>query len=223
MNSFNDKNYSYSFQEPREFDFLYKEIFGQAIYKTDCANPKLIVDIGAHIGLASMYFRLIYPNTPIVAFEPNPYNRKLFLENIQMNKIKNIQLRTEAVTNKTGTRDFYIDTKDYWFSTSSLLEKGWDESLELERIEVQTISFESILDMNPTIIKLDVEGVEQSLIKNNVENLHKADYIIIEFHQNKQQDLNKILKYLAKAGFTTNTSVDPLNKNLILIHAQKRN
>jgi FkbM family methyltransferase len=223
-NTHTDKNYFFTFEQTQEFEFIYNEIFRDNIYDVDVTNPKLIVDIGAHIGLATMYFRLKYSNSKILAFEPNPYAQKLFLENIDNNHLEKIELIPKAVTNKSGTRDFFIDTKDRWFSNSSLRNKGWDNHQEdLEKIEIDTISFKDILEMNPSIIKLDVEGIEQGLIKNNQENLGKCDFFIIEFHQNENQDLDKMLKIFSRAKFATKVEIDKLNPQLGIIYARNNN
>ena len=44
------------------------------------ADPRLIVDIGANIGMASVYFGLTYPKARIVACEPEAGNLDLFHE-----------------------------------------------------------------------------------------------------------------------------------------------
>ena len=56
--------------------FLNRELFGQEIYKfqTDSEIP-YILDCGANIGLSVIYFKKLFPNAKIVAFEPD---KKIF-------------------------------------------------------------------------------------------------------------------------------------------------
>jgi tRNA G46 methylase TrmB len=54
----------------KEYDFLVKK------------QPKVIVDAGANIGLASIYFANKYPDAKIIAIEPEQSNFELFKENV---------------------------------------------------------------------------------------------------------------------------------------------
>ena len=49
-----------------------EEIFDQQIYRFNTSNSKpYIVDCGANIGLSIIYFKQLFPNAEIVAFEPD--------------------------------------------------------------------------------------------------------------------------------------------------------
>lgn len=62
--------------------FLLVEIFRWHIYDAGLAGPvRLILDLGANIGLASVYFAMKYPQATIVAVEPDDANCRLFRQN----------------------------------------------------------------------------------------------------------------------------------------------
>jgi len=67
------------------------EIFKEREYKISEAaiaqakHP--ILDVGAHVGLFSLYARLLNPNVEILAIEPEEKNFKILKENIKQNKI----------------------------------------------------------------------------------------------------------------------------------------
>ncbi len=49
------------------------QIFRDRLYHFSCGTDSpLILDCGAHIGLASLYFREVYPKARIHAFEADP-------------------------------------------------------------------------------------------------------------------------------------------------------
>ena len=62
-----------SYQNGQEFHHLKKEIWTEHLYYTeiDSVMPR-IIDAGAHIGLASLYFAKTYPTAKILSLEPNP-------------------------------------------------------------------------------------------------------------------------------------------------------
>ena len=48
----------FHFVNRKEFEILWRDIFQKEEYKIDLNNPKpLIFDVGAHIGLATIYFK----------------------------------------------------------------------------------------------------------------------------------------------------------------------
>ena len=55
------------------FDFQREEIFRREQYRfeTDAPAP-FIVDCGANIGMATLYFKSLYPDATVLAFEPDP-------------------------------------------------------------------------------------------------------------------------------------------------------
>jgi FkbM family methyltransferase len=220
---FQDKNYLFTFENRDEFNILYKENFIEEIYKPRIKlNPKLIIDIGGHIGLTTLYLKKLYPKAVIKVYEPNPISFQLLQDNISINGISDVELNQVAVTNSFSTRDFFIDNDNSWYSTSSLSEKGWNGTQKLDKISIETISFESILDLKPDFIKMDIEGAEQSLIKSNLEKLANTSYLAIEFHRSEQQNFKRMLKLLAQAGFITTVVEDKLDKGLSMIYAQRK-
>ena len=60
-----------------------------------------IVDIGAQSGAFSLMAKFL-PNTIWHSFEPDPFNYELCLENIKYNHINNINLYSDAISNRIG-------------------------------------------------------------------------------------------------------------------------
>ena len=110
-----------------------------------------------------------------------------------------------AVSNNSGVKDFFIDTSDKkWNSTGSLIEKGWNNMQPLSKIQVKAITMSELL-MQYTdeavvidLLKMDIEGMEQSIISNCVNLLPRFRNIIIEFHESKIQNISKIIGRLNK-------------------------
>lgn len=222
MNTTRIGNFTISFDNSEEFHTIKREIFNNDIYWIDPKHitnitTPLIVDLGAHIGLATLYFKQQFPDNTILALEPYKNNFDLLVCNVNQNGLKNITCINKAIANKSGKTIFYVDTTDTnWFSTGGFTQNAWNNRQITKQIEVDCISLDDLVRQNSIehidILKVDIEGFEQSLFKNNSKALSITDNVIFEFHRTKFQDLNKIDKILRKSGFSrvssTNNKLD---------------
>src|SRR3989339_1463546 len=67
-----------------------------------------ILDVGAHIGLFSLYVRALNPTVPIIALEPEVNNFKRLEKTIAENQIENIQLECLALSSKSGQGNLIV-------------------------------------------------------------------------------------------------------------------
>ncbi len=191
-----------------EFERLWKNIFEKEEYKIGLNNPKpLILDVGAHIGLSTIYFKTKYPKAKILSFEPNPNTAKLWRLNIKANHLKNVKIIEAAVWDKEGKKSLYIDStsKIPWTWGDSLIENIWDSKIPPQSILVKTLTLSSFLTKPIDLLKLDVEGAEYTIIKESAKKLNLVKNIILEYHKtpktNPENQLEAILKILEKANF----------------------
>ena len=62
--------------------WVLRGVFGAQHYEIALRDPpQLIIDGGANVGYASVYFANKYPNAQIIAIEPDPENCALFYKN----------------------------------------------------------------------------------------------------------------------------------------------
>lgn len=88
---------------PHLFLFGFYEIFFRDIYFFSADNQTpFILDCGANIGLATLYFKMLYPQSNIIAFEPSPNCFTLLTKNITANKLAGVTAINKAVSNKKG-------------------------------------------------------------------------------------------------------------------------
>ena len=64
------------------YEILLKTGYKSEYWLPECINPQVILDIGANIGIASIYFTNRFPSAKIYAFEPMPENYSLLTKNI---------------------------------------------------------------------------------------------------------------------------------------------
>lgn len=196
-----------------EFKGLKDEIFNQKIYNTqlDTETP-IIIDAGAHIGLATLFFKNKYPNAKIVSIEPNPISFELLQMNLTENQFEDVEIINKALDSKRRIQALYIDpTDDRWDSSASFIPGGWKGGYNTRKIEVETITLSSVIaNQEIDLLKLDIEGAEQRVLLETQEHLKRVKNIVIEFHPVKTQNIRKIIKLLRAKGFMTEVKGEEL-------------
>ena len=171
--------------------FLYKnywaedEIMGiSKVLELKCKNKEKIIfyDIGANIGSHSLALSQIFNNRiTIKAFEAQFTIYKMFKQTIDINKIKNIELYNNAVSNKNN-EIIRIELPDYSkFNNFGAFElhRPFKNSTNLNIRKcgvyenVKTIKLDNF-DEEVDFIKMDIEGMESVAIEG-------SKYIIKKF------------------------------------------
>jgi len=143
-----------------------REIFASGEYEfpeLPQIMPKRIVDLGAHIGSAALFFHTLYPDAHITAYEPDPENFQMLLRNL--NSLENITCINAAVAATSGTITFYPNEGG---STRSSTIRSYDSR---EGISVMAVDIETVLAESPDLIKFDIEGGEYDLFVHAPQNL----------------------------------------------------
>lgn len=212
-----NKNYNITFDNVIEYQGLKKEIFDQHAYyfETDLVSP-LIFDLGAHIGLSSLYFKMLYPQSEIIAVEPMPANVALFQENMSQNFIENVQLITQAIATHSGQVTLYIDTSDSWYSTASFSKGAWTKDQPTVPILVPTITLKDLITQNASrpidLLKMDIEGAEFATLCSAGAELRQIKELILEYHPQPKQDLQTMILHLQQYGLKLETKLSNSRK-----------
>jgi FkbM family methyltransferase len=224
-------NYSLTYFNKKELSILKEEIFSKEIYSIDLDSPTpVIFDIGAYIGLSTVYFKHKYPHSKIFCFEPNPNVFPLLEENIYGNQLTDITLHNIALGKSEGIRDFYIDSSgEGAFSTSSFIKNAWNGKQKTSRIAVPVKKLSSFISENIDLVKIDVEGCELEIL-NDLEESNKIDSIkniILEYHPISKRNIENVIKILERNNFELSyylegEKVQSPTEELLLIVAKKR-
>lgn len=206
--------YDIGYTNKKEFNILKDEIFNQEIYKTDFnTDTSVIFDLGSHIGLSILYFKMNYPNAKIIGFEPNPNVFPLLEENIYCNNIQDVELHNIALGNTKEIREFHIDNQYDAFSTSGFKPNAWNGEQSTTSISVKTEKLSKYVNTPIDLVKMDIEGAEKEVL-TELEQSDKLRYIkniIIECHD---VDITDTLK---QNSFNVIEKKDPEEKNLVYI------
>jgi FkbM family methyltransferase len=108
--------------------------------------------------MSILYFKILYPNSRILAFEADPEIFALLKENLAVNNLTGVELRNEAAWIFEGEMQFIPDA----LGGGRL---SVNSSSKQNKILVKAIDLKKILKARPfDIIKMDVEGAEIELI-----------------------------------------------------------
>ena len=148
----------------------------------------IVLECGAHHGLGTILFsNWVGAKGKVVAFEPLPQNCNIITKNIELNKLKNIQLENKAIGEMNGR------IKINPVSDSYIIRSG-------KGIEVELIPLDDFAHLNPGFLKIDVEGFELQVLKGAEKILRERPRIAIEIHTEMlsryKTSVNEILKIL---------------------------
>ena len=187
--------------------YLYA-IFGKKIYGAFKGTEKTVIDIGANIGLYSIYSAInTNDSCRIFAFEPSPETYNVLAENIGKNNLaKKITPIKKAVTGKSTVLQMSLPDNPFCHNLY-----GFQNSPT--KVDVQTTSLTEIIRENKIdfidVLKLNCEGAEYDILLNLPEVvLDKIGEIRMEYHQTTingtRVEVQQIIDHLCKKGFNIN-------------------
>jgi FkbM family methyltransferase len=178
------------------FSFLYNEIYINEIYKFQSNNNKpYILDCGANIGVSVCYFKKLYPNSEIVAFEPDEKLFEILSDNILNSGLEDVKLINKALWHENSEISFFSEGGD-----AGRIALNFDK---INILKVQTTRLREYLYKDVDLLKLDIEGAEFNVVKDCLDLLRYVNNIFVEYHsfENQPQKLGQFLSLLEDAGF----------------------
>lgn len=141
-------------------DVIDKDVYG--IKNVKFEDGDVVVDIGANVGIFSVYLALLFPNVKIFAIEPSLKNYEHLLDNIAENGVKNITAINMALTcdgrdvkigvyeSNTGGADIYSPAQEskYINECSSMLLDDFLVKNNIDKVK---------------LLKCDVQGTEYEI------------------------------------------------------------
>lgn len=164
----------------RAFFFLFSEIFGRQDYFVEMANPRPhIIDAGSNIGLAVLYFKMLYPQASITALEPSASAVAFLRHNVEANHLTDVRVVQAALWETPGTMVLYTKPGEAAGVSSSLLPQC---GYEAQRVACVTLS--SLIDRTVDLLKIDVERAELPVVRELCRSgkIAFVERMIIEVH-----------------------------------------
>jgi FkbM family methyltransferase len=138
---------------------------------TDRLSCKVFVDVGANLGHYTI--RMAKRCEKVIAFEPNPENRRKLLKNIELNRLDNVTVLPYACGEERYRSRITMED-----SGSHIV----DSVSEKETVEIDVVQLDEVVDEGD-IVKIDVEGYEWNVIqgaRNLIESCRPI--LLIEHH-----------------------------------------
>lgn len=156
------------------------------------AEPKVILDIGANIGVVTVLMAIIYPKAKIFCFEPIVENYDILQLNIE--KYKNVKACNFAL-GEPGEREIFDSDDPANLGGFSLFNQGVDLK-KSKKILVQDPNHAlDFFKIQPDMIKIDCEGAEYEILSRiDRDKLEGVRWIFGELHG--QNDF-KLLDFLS--------------------------
>jgi FkbM family methyltransferase len=205
--------YEVWYENSDEFYELKKEIFSENCYyiELDKENP-VIVDAGAHIGMATLYYKMLFPESRVIAFEPIQANFQLLEKNVHENQLQNVEFYQAVVAPKSGILRIQEPIGEgAWKSGAGIIPKGWKGVQDNQEIKAEAVGILEILHDKIDIFKMDIEGMEYEVIRNAGPLIRNVSHWVIEVHPRKDHRIEEIQKILLQNGFRIEVDVDTSN------------
>jgi len=162
-----------------------------ALVRHPRGQPRLIVDLGANIGLVDRWFLTRYPGAEVIAVEPEPTNLETLKANVAGLPVKVVPAaiglteRTVRLHTVTGEHGFTMVGEPQPGSTC---------------VEVPVVTMKSILGDAEAIdlLKVDIEGAEEELFSDCRDWIGKVQMLLVECHGHYK--VASLLKDLERAG-----------------------
>jgi FkbM family methyltransferase len=185
--------------------YTFGDVFEQEVYRAvlrhlpECST---IVDLGANIGLASLYLASAYPSARIFAVEPNRDNFELLKTNLKDLIQKQRCVPVQAAL--WSTRKLLTVDPQWLPDAYNGFRLSEQPSPQGTVDQVQGLTMEEILASSQfervDLLKVDIEGAEVELFRNDIGWLGRVRAIAIEFHGRSREECG-FDQILSEQGF----------------------
>jgi FkbM family methyltransferase len=171
---------------------IFKQVFLEEqyyLYNFPLKEANRIIDAGANIGLAAIYFSRQFPDAEIISIEPELNNFQQLQKNTSNNS--NIHCENAAIWGK----DDLVEINNPDSLAASFMVS--DKTVSINGASIPAITISSLLAKynwdSIDILKMDIEGAEKEVFENNNAGkwLAKTRLLIIELHDNYKPNCSK--------------------------------
>jgi FkbM family methyltransferase len=187
----------------------YRSIFEDEIYSFEPSGQSpVIIDGGANVGLATLYWKKRWPDAEIIAFEPDPQVFEVLEWNCKEHGHSGVTLIQKGLWSEETTLRFHSDGADaghvedmHGEDARNCAGDKSDSNDEVTRVPVVRLT--EYLHRPVDLLKLDIEGAETEVLTDCQDLLVNVEHLFVEYHSfvGKEQRLDELLHVLRDADF----------------------
>jgi len=177
--------------------FTFYEIFLKGVY--DACLPlrpaATILDLGANIGVASVYFKQHCPDAYVIAVEPELANFGMLVENVSG---IGVQVNHAAVAARGGTGELTLASGP---TAHSLAERtrGATAAQATPLVTLDDLAVGCGIT-SVDVLKVDIEGAEADVFAHRWRLLDVTAMVLVELHGGEAREI--VVRRLTEEGFT---------------------
>ena len=186
----NTKITFHNFRDEISNDIFYSGIFGNyegfslKIWNQLCLEAKksYVLDIGGYSGVYSLVAASANKKINIQTYEPHPNTFSWLKKNINSNKFKNININNFALSHKDGDLVFYNSKGENPPGFSAINHSFTEKDAGTMRCKAKNVNNllqKNLTDMKISLIKIDIERAELSLLRLIIKRIVRDKTIIL--------------------------------------------
>ena len=155
----------------------YPEITALISRNFELHKRPLVIDAGANIGAASVFFLCAYPSARVIAIEPEESNFDFLSRNVQGLDVKCIR---GALSSTAGVSKIVPAPGGHWAFQTRPAAGGEDGISHTTINEIYEAELSN--GLFPFIVKIDIEGAEADVFSQNTEWVDQTPILVVELH-----------------------------------------
>ena len=178
-------------------------------------NQFVFYDIGANIGIYSLYLSSVNPTCKIFAIEPESTNFSSLNTNIGLNGFTKIRPCMLALSDKTSFQDLHVSIIESGAGASSVgQDYQYVKNRKIHKQGVMTYKLDDLVKEDyfefPNFIKIDVDGHENQILKGAqcVMADRRLKGMLIEYEYQSQKSKDEFIQYVEEYGFSFSSESD---------------
>ena len=202
---------------------ILKEVWIRKIYDQfgiKVEEGDTVIDIGAHVGIFSIYAAELSKSGKVYAFEPFLENFSMLQKHKTLNNKTNLLIYNLGVTGTKGKRILNLSTDNNTGGHSLHLKSNSENKIEIETIILSEFCNQMEID-KIDFLKLDCEGAEFEILMAEQSLLDRVQKVILECHPFENNTVSSMIKLLENKGFKVYKETNVTHENIQMLYGTK--